>query len=456
MRIFGWELSFSRKKNIPSGFQSVERSRGWWPIVQEGFAGAWQRNIVTRTEDILTYHAVYACLRLISTDIGKLRIKVVEQGQDDIWTETTNSAYSPVLRIPNHYQTRQQFLESWMLSKLIHGNTYVLKQRNNRGGSGRGNVDAMYVLDPKRVTVRVAPDGSVYYGLSVDPLSELPQSVVVPASEIIHDRMMTLYHPLCGVSPLTACSLAAIQGLRLQNQSVDFAANGSQPSGVLSTTQDIDEDQVAAIQKNWQDQFTGNNAGKVAVIGLDMKYQPMMMKLIDAQFIEQLKLTAEQVCSAFGVPLHMINTGQLPNYNNIEALNQQYYSQALQFHIEAIEAELDKGLEMGEAIGTELDLDGLLRMDTSTKMDAATKAVLAGMSPNEVRKRFYGLGPVKGGETPYMQEQNWPLQLLADRELPARPPTSPAPLPPEPDEDDEDDDAEAKLFVSAYEKALAA
>jgi HK97 family phage portal protein len=457
MKILGWNFTLTRNKNIPAGFQSVEQSRGWYPLVQEGFTGAFQKNIVCRQEDILTYHAVYTCLRLIVSDIGKLRIKYIEQDSDGIWAEGFNSAYSKVLRNPNHYQTRQQFIELWVVSKLIQGNTYILKERDNRGGPGRGNVSAMYVLDPKRVRVLVSPDSSVYYALSTDPLSKLEQAVIVPASEIIHDLMMPLYHPLCGIAPLQACNLAASQGLRLQNQSVDFAANGSQPSGVLTTAMDIDDEQARAIQKRWQEQFTGANAGKVAVLGLDLKYAPMMMKLVDAQFIEQLKITAEQVCSAFGVPPYMAGVGAPPAYNNIEALNQQYYSQALQAHIEAIEALLDKGLEMADNKGTELDLDGLLRMDTLTKMNAAEKAITSGMSPDEVRKRFYGLGSVKGGSAPYLQQQNYSLEALAKRDAKEDPfaskTTTPPPAPPASEDEGEDD---PKALADAFRKALAA
>jgi HK97 family phage portal protein len=456
MKILGWNFTLTRNKNIPAGFQSVEQSRGWYPLVQEGFTGAFQKNIVCRQEDILTYHAVYTCLRLIVSDIGKLRIKYIEQDSDGIWAEGFNSAYSKVLRNPNHYQTRQQFIELWVVSKLIQGNTYILKERDNRGGPGRGNVSAMYVLDPKRVRVLVAPDSSVYYALSTDPLSKLEQAVIVPASEIIHDLMMPLYHPLCGIAPLQACNLAASQGLRLQNQSVDFAANGSQPSGVLTTAMDIDDDQARAIQKRWQEQFTGANAGKVAVLGLDLKYAPMMMKLVDAQFIEQLKITAEQVCSAFGVPPYMAGVGAPPAYNNIEALNQQYYSQALQAHIEAIEALLDKGLEMADNKGTELDLDGLLRMDTLTKMNAAEKAITSGMSPDEVRKRFYGLGSVKGGSAPYLQQQNYSLEALAKRDAKEDPFASKTTTPPSAPPAADDDEDDPKALADAFRKALAA
>ncbi len=67
-------------------------------------------------------------------------------------------------------------------------------------------------------------------------------------------------------------------------------------------------------------------------------------------------------------------------------------------------------------------------MDTAARYEARGNAVKSGwMSPNEARaKEDYA--PVEGGETPYLQEQNWPLRLLAGRELPARAPTPPAPV----------------------------
>jgi hypothetical protein len=41
------------------------------------------------------------------------------------------------------------------------------------------------------------------------------------------------------------------------------------------------------------------------------------------------------------------------------------------------------------------------------------------MSPNEVRNTFYKLAPVPGGEMPYLQQQNWPVASLAERQAPA-------------------------------------
>lgn len=453
-----FNLQVSRRKSIPTGFQTVEQSRGWFRLVQEGFTGAWQRNIVSSTEDVLTFAAVYACVTLKASDIAKLRIKLVELKPDGIWEETESSAYSPVLRKPNHYQTRIQFIEQWMASKFIHGNAYILKERNNRGGDKQGNVTALYVLDPSRVRVQVAPNGDVYYALGTDSLSGLDAATIVPASEIIHDVMTPLYHPLCGVSPLSACALAATQGIRIQNNSSQLFANGAMPGGIISMPDEITEEQAGDIQKRWEAEFGGNKAGRVAALGFGVKFEPITMKAIDAQLIDQLKWTSENVCTAHHVPPYMIGVGTMPTYNNIEALNQQYYSQALQSPIEALELLLDEGLEMGPKIGTELDLDGLLRMDTLSKMSAAEKAIRSGMSFNEVRRIFYDLGPVKGGESPLSQQQNYSLEALAKRDaqedpFATAPKALPAPAEPKP-EPAPPKAVDTSLLVKAFTDAL--
>lgn len=188
-----------RTKALPN-LLPLESRGSWWPVIRESFTGSWQSNVEVTLTDVLTHPTVYACITLISSDVAKMRLRLVESSGDDIWTETENPAYSPVLRKPNHYQTQFKFIEHWVLSKLIHGNTYVLKERDNRNV-----VVALYILDPARVTPLVAPDGAVYYDLKRDDLSTQPQDqVTVPASEIIHDVMTPLYHPLVGKSPLIA------------------------------------------------------------------------------------------------------------------------------------------------------------------------------------------------------------------------------------------------------------
>ena len=140
-----------------------------------------------------------------------------------IWEEVDrNSPFWPVLIKPNRYQNRIQFFDEWMGSKLINGNTYVLKERDQRGV-----VVALYVLNPWRVKVLVAPDGSVWYDLLRDDLTGVvdEDKVRVPASEIIHDRYKPLYHPLCGVRRSCACALSGALGLAIAQNSARFFSN---------------------------------------------------------------------------------------------------------------------------------------------------------------------------------------------------------------------------------------
>ncbi len=396
----------------------LRNSRGWMATVLESFTGAWQQNIEINQDTVLTYSAVFACVTLIASDIGKLRIKFVEQDNDGIWTEVMDSPYAEVLKRPNRYQTRIKFIEQWIVSKLIHGNTYVLKQRN-----ARGVVEAMYVLDPTRVVPLVAPDGSVFYQLKRDDLSGVRgDDVTVPASEIIHDTMVALFHPLVGVSPIYACGLAATQGVRIQTNSAKFFGNNSTPGGILTAPGAIGDDTALRLKQDWQSKYSGDNAGKIAVLGDGLRYEAMAFNARDSQLIEQLKLSAETVCSCFHVPPFKVHIGQMPASANAQMFNQIYYSDCLQSLIENLELMLDDGLgyssmtDGGKRYGTELDLDGLLRMDPMAMIEAAGEGVKSSVfKPDEARKKL-NLSPVPGGNTPYMQQQNYSLAALAQRD----------------------------------------
>ena len=391
--------------------QSVPGNRGgWYPIIREAATGNWQRNLTVNAETAIGFSTVFSCVSQIASDCSKLRIKLVER-VGNIWQETSNPAYSPVLATPNHFQTRIQFWETYFISKLTRGNTYVLKQRD-----ARGVVTKLYVLDPNRVRPLVSEGGEVFYELNSDNLSGFGEQITVPAREIIHDRMNPLFHPLVGISPIWACALAAGQGLEIQKNSAKFFANASRPGGLLIAPGKIEADNARVLKENWQDNFGGDNAGKVAVLGDGLKYESLSVDPVDAQMLEQLKWTSENVCSVFRIPAFMVGVGPLPTQQNIQAALTLYYSQCIQSLLEAAESCLDTGLGMGANIGVEFDTDGLLRMDTATQTKALTDAIGGSlMTVNEARRKM-DLPPLEGGDSAYLQQQYFSLQALAERD----------------------------------------
>lgn len=397
---------------------------GWFPIVREPFAGAWQRNEFVSMENVLSNTTVFRCITLIAADIAKMEVMLMQEDANGINQETESSAFSPVLDNPNHYQNSVQFFEHWMFSKLIAGNTYVLKKRD-----GRNVINELHVLDPHRVRPLVAPNGDIFYELRIDHLSGvIAENVTVPASEIIHDRMNALYHPLWGLSPIYANRLPAAQALRILKYSDRFFANAARPSGVLTAPGIINKETAERLKAHWEANYTHENAGKVAVLGDGLTFAPMTQNAVDSELVAQLKLTDEKVCTSFGVPGYKVGVQPAPAYDNIEALDQQYYSNCLQIHIESIERLLESGLELPSGYCVEFDLDGLLRMDTQRRASSYAELVAKGiLAPNEARAEF-DYAPVNGGDSPYLQQQYFPIDKLPGNAPPPPKPPVAAPV----------------------------
>jgi len=441
MRLFGLELKRAEKALTP-----VPGNRGGWWKILEPFAGAWQRNIEEKRETVLCYPTLYACLNRISSDIGKLPFLLKREDSNGIWkVDNSNTAYWPFLRKPNHYQTQQQFRESWSLSKLTQGNTYVLKERDARGVVKKG-----FVLDPYAVLPMVSDSGDVYYQLNYSmaqnllPLNYPAEQLIVPASEIIHDRMNCFHHQLIGVPPVCAAHWPAVKNLKILRDATRFFSNGANPGGILTAPAGMSETDAQAVKDYWNTNFQGENSGKVAVIGADMKFTPFAFKAADSQLVEQMRYSDEQICQPFGIPPFKVGIGSIPAGLGVDAINQLYYADALQSHIEAMENLLDEGLsittgEDGYRRGVELDLWPLLRMDLGKQAEVETKLTGGGIkTPNEGRFAF-GLDPLDGGDTVFMQQQDIPLDQARKNKVDTRPNTT-SPAEPQPPADDEVDD----------------
>lgn len=429
----------------------IFRSSGeLWP-------GQWQSGTVIEcTENLFRFSSVYACIALISGDIAKLPPRLMRWGENGIWSEVLReSPFLALIRKPNRYQTWAQFTQQWVSSKLIHGNAYVYIERD-----GRRFPRALYVIDPRYVMPSEAPDGEVFYQIKRWRLAGLPEgAALVPASEIIHDRMMPIWHPLIGVSPLYASGVAATVGLRIQKNSERLFNNMSRPFGQLTSPATLTQQTVDRLKKEFEENFSGDRIGRLFVAGQGLKFETITMPAQDSQLAEQHKISIEEVARAFHVPLYKISAGQYPNLTSVGAINQDYYNHALQIHLQGIEQCLDAAFGL-DGLGLKIDIDenALMRMDPLGRAEVTDKQIHAGvLSPNEARARD-NRQPVTGGDSPYLQQQNYSLAALAKRDAKDDPfGTSSSSAPAEgseitePEEDDEEEEMEMG-FESAIRK----
>lgn len=417
----------------------------WWPgAILESYSGAWQQNVIAAPpSNLLAFPPVYACVTGIAQDVGKIRVKL-SRDISGIWEEITeNQPWLPLLRNPNHYQDIQQFLERWVISKLIYGNTYIIKFRDERRV-----VNELYILHPHCIKPLVAENGDIYYeiqrddlaGLTLERMNEFEArygKFAIPESEIIHDRINPLWHDLVGVSPLYACGIAATVGSNIQNAAAYFFQNRGIPGGHLSAPGPISDETAARLKAAFEAGFSGTNAGKTLVTGDGLKYEPFGWTADHNQQKEQLDQAIDAVAIAFRYPIWKL-TGKTPPYTKPDQAQTMYYTDCLGPHLVAIEKRLDRGLELPLGVHCEFDLDELLRMD-QTALYESLNAAGKFMKLNEQRFRANLHDLNKGGDTVYKQEQDHSVEWVHDMDkmllekgvepkpAPSVPPPSPEP-----------------------------
>jgi HK97 family phage portal protein len=420
------------------GGASVPLSHGY---VHEPYAGAWQHNRECVGQNGI-FSAVYACITTISSDIAKLPPRIRKQNADGSSEFYDQHPASRVLWTPNAYQTHVDFWGQFMASCLFTGNTYAYLVRD-----ARNVISAMHLLDPRCVRPMLGPDGSIWYRTSQTQIVDAIQSEYIPARDILHHRLLCLTHPLVGVSPLFAAGYSAQTGQVIQANSLSFFSNMSRASGVLTTPDKLNDAQLTRIKTEWEQNFKAGSIGRAAVLSAGLKWEPLSINAADAQLIEQLRWSVEDVARCFRVPMYMISDAAKISYKNSEQLARNYYAQTLQYHLESIEARIESAFGFGGAIYCEFDLDSLLRMELDVRMTAYKEGISAGvLTINEARKREQ-LPPMDGGDEPLVQMQYIPLSRCGEQLDKAMTLAQTAPPPDEDAPDDEEVDTEEEPGV---------
>jgi hypothetical protein len=172
----------------------------------------------------------------IASDIAKIRIRFVEQDRDGIWSETSVPAFSPVLKKPNKWQNRIKFFEQWVISKLLNGNAYILKERDNRGvvdRDVRSGSDQGQAVSWRRTVTSTTKSARTTFPASKQEAHRRSQP---QRSSTI--RMVALYHPLCvGCSPPLTASASRRGNARPYDSgelSSFFPVTTRRPGGILT------------------------------------------------------------------------------------------------------------------------------------------------------------------------------------------------------------------------------
>lgn len=182
-----------------------------------------------------------------------------------------------------------------------------------------------------------------------------------------------------------------------------FYKNGLQTKGIIQYVGDLNEDAQKTFRREFENMSSGlNNAHRISLLPIGYSYTPISSNMVDAQFIENSKLSAQQIAAAYGVKLHQINMGEKSTYSNVEQAQKDFYIETMQPIFTGYEQELDYLLflnrELDEGYSTKFNVDVILRSDPKTRAETNKLLVEGGLkSPNEARDDE-NLPPLDGGD----------------------------------------------------------
>ena len=371
-----------------------------WESIFPGSAG----QVVTPSSAIGA-PAVLACVRAISSDIAKLPINLIEYAPDgDVIGPVVGSPYTDLIQRPNQYSTAYEFQEYIEFGRLLYGNAYALKELDDAG-----SVVALYPIHPGKVSMLRSEDGAIFYQISTGLYDQTPGQGVarVPSEYVIHWRDMPSGGGLVGQSVISAAKTAVGVALAQQDFTASIAENQGAPSGVLEHPGALSREGAEIIRREWSGMYGGSkNAGKTAVLVEGMKFAPITLRPVDAQFVEQKGLSVEEIARIFRVPLSKLSVREKATYNNVEQENLAYLTDTLMPVVERWEATLNRWLLRPTEFGRyrfEFDVEKILRADAEARTKQNASLVQWGIaSHNEIRRRMGMTSIGAGGDVRYM------------------------------------------------------
>lgn len=351
--------------------------------------------------------AFYACITEIAQTIAQLPLKLKRPatggGTEDA---IDHPVYELVKYQPNQYMTSLNWREAQQANLLTAGNNYNFIDR------GRWDVKAIIPLSTDIVTPRRA-DGKELsrLGLSRDnaivyDVQTVDGKRTFPAKDILHVVGFG-FDGLKGESFLSNYAREVIgNAITLDEFQAKAMKNGYFPSGVFEhpdTLGDNKESFVKALDKRYAGP---ENARRPMILENGMTFKVTNISIADKQLIEQMKMSASQICGMLKVPPHRISIFEKnTNYNNTEQGNKSFLDGCIQQWVVRWEQALAWKLltkdERKEGYFFKFNFDALLRPDSKTRSEIQWREWQTGVPLNEIRK-MNDQNPVEGGDVSFV------------------------------------------------------
>lgn len=374
----------------------------------------------------LAYSAVWACVRVITQSLCSVGWHAYERSADGRRrTPIENNEAWLIDFQANPEMSAFSWREVTLQHAMLWGNAFSEIERR---GDGRPNW--LWPLPPDRTRlVRDPEDGSLWVVVTDERGQVLS---TIPYRDAFHVKGMGP-DGLVGYSVLELASRTISLGLDAEGFGAKFFSRGPMPGGVVTVPGTMKPEQRREFRRSFEEAYSGRkNAARVVVLSDGTTFGPWSMPNTDAQFLESRTFQVQEVCRWFGVPPHKLADLARATFSNVEEQERAYVTDCALPWARRLETEADIKLFGPVSRGrraTRLNLDALMRGNSTTQTDTVTKKVNSGLLTVNEARDYFELNPIEGGDTPLIQGAMVPLGQVVS---PPEPAPAPAPPPPPP------------------------
>lgn len=269
------------------------------------------------TDQLKAYHGwVYACVSAIADEIAAMEL-FLDRRSGKEWTEVGDHAVLELLGHANPFMSRHDLLEASSAYEDLGGEFFWYMVRTGEGGRFSPPQE-IWPLRPDLMTV--VPDKKRFVAGYVYRNPDDGSTVAFDPAEIIHHKRFNPTNPNRGLSTVAAAAIAIDTDQYAAEHNRDFFFNAAQPGAVLETDQELSEVQFKRLKRQWEERYGGRGkAHKTAILEKGLTYKQMSLSPKDAEFIEQRKLSRDEILGIFRVPKSVLGITEDVNRANAEA-----------------------------------------------------------------------------------------------------------------------------------------
>ena len=345
-------------------------------------------------EDAMGLPPFWSGVMLLAKTAGTLPLEVRDEANDNRVVRGGDLALR--LRVQPNADTPAPVFWTTLFAHLIPAhNAFALKLPASDGLSAARE---LFLIAPEFVEKFRDDDGVIRYNLYAADGGTF--AARVHHRHILHFRGPAIGDTFKPASMIRVARNALGNAIATQEYQGAMYRNGGVPKGVLSVDEPLSLEQGLEMADAWRAAYGGSeNSGKIAVLDRGGRFQTVAMNNDNAQFIEQLQMSATDAARLLNIPPAFIGAeGSALTYDNASSNNQHLLMYGLRPWLDLVEGALNCDTDLFGVRSPwvpRFNTGEITRPDVEARYAGYASAIAAGWMDADEPREIEGLPPRK-------------------------------------------------------------